>query len=83
MIMDLTLPEGYVVESVPDPVKFVTENNGIQVTYNAVQNPGKLNITMKYVVKQLQFDPELYAMLKTIFNERRQKFTEQIVLTKA
>jgi hypothetical protein len=83
MIFNLTLPVGYVVESVPEHVHFVTEDSGIQVTYEATQTPGKVNVTMKYVLKQLQFDPADYAALKNFFNQRQQKFNEQIVLTKA
>lgn len=82
IILDLTLPDGYIVESLPAPIKFVTENGGIQVAYNATQIPGKMNITLKYIIKQLQFDPDEYSTLREIHNEKRQKFTEQIVLSK-
>ncbi|MGB4846793.1 MAG: hypothetical protein WBP41_02695 [Saprospiraceae bacterium] len=83
VILNLTLPEGYVVESTPNPIKFVTENNGIQASYNSSQTPGKLNVTMKYTLKQLEFDPVEYTALKNFYNERHQKFNEQIVLTKS
>ncbi|MBK9983694.1 MAG: DUF3857 and transglutaminase domain-containing protein [Saprospiraceae bacterium] len=83
MILNLTLPEGYTVESIPKPIKFVTENNGIQASYNSSQTPGKLNVTMKYTLKQLAFDPTEYTALKNFYNERHQKFNEQIVLTKS
>ena len=83
MIMDITLPEGYVIESVPAPVRFVTEGNGITITYNASHSPGKLNVNMKYTIKQLFYDPKEYATLKNMYIQRNQKFNEQIVLTKA
>ena len=82
MIMDIGLPEGYTVESLPAPVRFVTENNGLQVIYNATQTAGRLNITFKYVIRQLQYSPDDYAALKNLYNQRYQKFNEQIVLTK-
>jgi len=83
MILNLAIPEGYTVESVPEPIRFTTENGGIQVIYETSLNPGKLNVTMKYVLKQLLFDPVDYSTLKNIFNQRQQKFNEQIVLSKS
>ena len=82
IIMDITLPEGYKIESVPEPVRFITEGNGIVITYNVSQTPGKLNVNMKYTAKQLYFDPKEYAALKNIYSQRNQKFNEQIVLSK-
>lgn len=82
MILNVGLPEGYIVESIPEPIRFVTENNGIQVAYNAVFASGKLNVTLKYVIKQLYFEPTGYGVLKNIYNQRHQKFNEQIVLAK-
>ena len=82
MIMNLTLPEGFAAESMPEPIRFVTENNGIQVTYDASVTAGKLNVTLKYIVKQLNFDPAEYPVLKGIYDQRKQKFNEQIVLAK-
>jgi len=82
IILDLTVPDGYTIESLPAPVIFITENGGIQVAYNVTQMPGKVNVTLKYIVKQLQFDPAEYSTLREIHNARRQKFTEQIVLSK-
>jgi Domain of Unknown Function with PDB structure (DUF3857)/Transglutaminase-like superfamily len=82
MILNVGLPEGYVVESLPEPIRFVTENNGIQVTYEAVVAAGKINITMKYVIKQLHFESTEYGILKNIYNQRHQKYNEQIVLAK-
>ncbi|HZV71347.1 MAG TPA: DUF3857 and transglutaminase domain-containing protein [Saprospiraceae bacterium] len=82
MIINLTLPEGYKVESTPEPIKFVTANNGILASYNSSQTPGKINVTMKYVLKQLLFNPEEYIALKNFYIQRHQKFNEQIVLTK-
>ncbi|HUQ64600.1 MAG TPA: transglutaminase-like domain-containing protein, partial [Flavitalea sp.] len=82
MILDIVLPEGYKIESVPEPVRFVTEGNGIIISYNASHTPGKLNVNMKYTGKQLYFDPKEYAALKNIYSQRSQKFNEQIVLSK-
>jgi len=82
IILNLELPEGYAIESVPAPIKYTLENGGVQVIYEATQTPGKLNITMKYVITSLEFQPAEYEVLKTIYNHRQQKFNEQIVLTK-
>lgn len=82
VIINMGIPEGFRVESVPVPVRYVTENKFVMVSYAAEETTGKLNITMKYSLKQLQFEPEEYITLKTIYNQREQKFNEQIVLTK-
>lgn len=80
--LNLTIPEGYHVESIPEPVKYITENHGLQVIYSANHTDGKLNISMRYIVKQLYFDPLDYKNLKTLYDHRHAKCNEVIVLTK-
>jgi hypothetical protein len=83
IILDLVIPEGYIIESLPEPIRFVPDNGGIQVVYNSSQNPGKVNITMKFALSRLTFDPEEYATIKNLYTHRKEKFNEQIVLVKS
>ncbi|HZV71348.1 MAG TPA: DUF3857 domain-containing protein [Saprospiraceae bacterium] len=82
MMLNVALPEGYTIESLPSPIRFANSTGGIHVIYDAALVADKLNITIKYVVKQTYFEPEEYTTLKSIFNKRKEKFNEQIVLTK-
>ena len=83
IIMDLGIPAGYKIESLPEPIRYVTEHDGLQVIYNASPKADRLNITMKYIAKQLFFEAEDYETLKHLFNQRHEKFNEQIVLVKS
>ncbi len=83
LILNLSLPEGYTLESLPAPMKISNSTGGIKVTYDVGLTSGKLNIAIKYLVRQTLFEPEEYSTLKTIFMMRSQKLNEQIVLTKS
>ena len=83
MILDLTIPEGFIVESIPEPIRYVTESGGISVSYSASNNGGRIMINVKYAIKQLFFDPVDYTALKAFYNQRHLKLNEQIVLAKA
>jgi hypothetical protein len=83
MITDLSIPEGFKVESLPQPIRYVTEDGGMTISYSMASNGNKLTINMKYAVKQLTYPSEAYAALKTFYDQRKIKFNEQIVLVKA
>lgn len=83
MNLTLSLPEGYTIESLPTPMKIVNSTGGMKVTYDVDMIAGKLNIAIKYQVRQTLFEPGEYSTLKSILNMRNQKLNEQIVLTKS
>lgn len=83
MIFNLKLPDGYVVESLPEPAKISNSTGGLQFSYDAVYSADNLKITLKYIIKQLIFEPEEYSTLKSIYLLRKEKFNRQIVLTKS
>lgn len=82
VIMDIDIPQGYQVETLPASVRFVNESNGIEISYQASAEPAKVKVTMKYALRQLHFDPKEYDALKNIYDQRFQKFSELIVLKK-
>jgi hypothetical protein len=83
MTLSLTLPEGYKAESVTAPVRYSTENNGIQMLYESSELGNKLNITMKFSVLQMEFPAEEYQAVKNMYAMRKEKFTSQVILTKS
>jgi hypothetical protein len=82
VIFDIVLPENYEVESLPNPAKYTTEQNGVQVSLLSSTTLGKINLISKYAVKSLMFDPQDYLTLKHIYGLRKDLFSEQIVLSK-
>ncbi|MFZ1678681.1 MAG: hypothetical protein WAT91_15475, partial [Saprospiraceae bacterium] len=83
MIFNLKLPDGYIVESLPEPAKISNSTGGLQFSYDAVYSADNLKVTLKYLIKQLIFEPEEYSTLKSIYVLRKEKFNRQIVLTKS
>jgi hypothetical protein len=50
IILNVTLPEGYIVESVPEPIRFTTENGGV---------PGDLR--SQPISRQIECDDEIQS----------------------
>ena len=83
LILNIKLPEGYVLESKPESVNINLPNNGSKFTYmlNLV-NPTQLQVITKFKVDQLFFTPEEYDVIKNFFNLVAEKLSEQLVLKK-
>lgn len=81
-IMNIELPEGYVVEELPEPINLALPNNGGSLTYTAKLLNNKIQIISRFAINQLRFDPEEYIGLKAFFDYLIEKEEEQIVLKK-
>ena len=82
-VFNLDLPEGYVVEELPEPTRVVLPNKGGSFLYMVKQNGQRLQIIRKIKVSQLEFTPEEYTAIKTFFDLIVAKNEAQIVLKKA
>lgn len=80
--ISITLPEGYKIESMPEPISIVMDDNigsykyGISVTDNLLQVSATLEINMSTVLN------EYYETLKAFFKKMINKQNEKVVLTK-
>ncbi|MEM8523348.1 MAG: DUF3857 domain-containing protein [Bacteroidota bacterium] len=81
-LFELTIPEGYEVEQLPDMANVVLPKNGGSFQYRAMEGNGKVKITSSIKFKQLNFSPSEYPTIKTLFDIIVEKHGEQIVLKK-
>lgn len=82
-VMSMTIPENYMVEELPEPIKMSLPNNGASYAFNSsVLADGKVQIIVKTKINQTYYMPEEYAALRNFFDLIINKQNEQIVLKK-
>lgn len=81
-VLNITLPEGYVVEELPKNISLILPENGgkLQCAFSIRENV--LQIVYKYNINTLHFLPSDYAALQEFFGVMEAKYNEQIVLRK-
>jgi hypothetical protein len=81
-ILNLTIPNGYKVETLPKNIKINLDNNNFTFTYvvEAVGNELKMNV--KWNIKKTIFAVEAYPSLRSTYETILNKMAEQIVLSK-
>jgi len=81
-MITLSLPEGYVVESLPEPSKMVMEDIGsYTIRTNAVGD--KIQIMGVFEIQNALLPFDKYPQIQQFFKLRLEKEQEKIVLTKA
>lgn len=82
-IVDLEIPEGYVVEELPKSERFIFSEEGpITFMYNIAQQGNTIKLQYQYQLKKLLFMQDEYPILKDFFAKVILKNSEQIVLKK-
>ena len=76
----LTIPEGYVVEFLPEDVKIV--NDLFELNYSIKSYSDKIQVIFDYYFKKPIYQPDDYSKVKYYFNEIVKKGNEKIVLRK-
>lgn len=79
-VLQLELPEGYVLEDKPEPAKLALPDNGGTFHYSLSQIGNKLNLVTEVKILQLRFEPEAYGGLRHFFNLFIEKQESPIVL---
>ncbi len=82
-VVDIDIPEGYVVDELPQAAKLVLNDNDIVLTYRLAQAGSTIKLHYQYQLKKLTFLPEEYESLKDFYAKIVAKNSEQIVLKKA
>lgn len=80
--LSLTLPEGYTVEELPKTSRLQMPENGMKFDYLIDVKGNILSINTKLNIKQVNYTPDEYALLKQFYAQMLAKMGEQIVLTK-
>jgi hypothetical protein len=82
-VFDYTIPEGYIVESLPKPIKFKLPDNSIIVSYLTQNVDGKVSVVYKRNLTKILFLPDEYQDLKEFYNLIVKTHSEKIILKKA
>jgi hypothetical protein len=82
-MINLALPEGYVIESLPKSTAIVMEENIGSFKYNIGTTNNIIQIGVILDINAATLAPDYYATLKDFFNKMIEKQSEKIVLKKA
>jgi len=81
-MLELTIPDGYVIESKPAPARINLPEKSAQYLYNVAQNGNKIMVTSRFKINKRQFLFNEYPYLKEFYNLVVAKNAEMIVLKK-
>ena len=81
-MINVKLPEGYVVKSIPDPIKIALPDQLGSFLYNINKTEGGLNVLVKLDINAARVPTHSYQDLKEFYKQRVAKETEKIVLEK-
>ena len=79
----INLPDGYVVESLPQPVSLAMEDNLGSFKYNLVATGKQIQIAVSMDINTATIGPDYYATLKSFYQKMIEKQNEKIVLKKS
>ena len=80
--ISLTIPEGYALETLPQPKAVAMPDNLGSFKYNISNNGSQIQVLYALDINQAIIGSEDYEMLKNFFKEIVNKQTEKIVLKK-
>jgi len=78
----INLPEGYKVESIPEPSGILLPDNLGSYKYNISSRVNAVQVSIETEINESRISPIYYEILKTYFSKILEKESEQIVLTK-
>jgi hypothetical protein len=80
--ISINLPEGYVVENLPQPKAVAMPDNMGTIKYNISNNGSQVQLLYVYEMNQPIIPSEYYEILKNFYKEIVNKQTEKIVIKK-
>jgi Domain of Unknown Function with PDB structure (DUF3857)/Transglutaminase-like superfamily len=82
-VINLTIPEGYVIDYIPEATKLVIEDGGPTLLIAASKvSESEVQVRMNLLIKNLNYVPEHYTALRDFFTALVEKQDQQIVLKK-
>ncbi len=81
--VSIVIPEGYQVESLPEPLNINLSNGMGSFRYGVTENAGKVNITFQNAIKTSVIGAEFYKDLQQYYKMILEKESEKIVLIKS
>ncbi|KAF2519910.1 DUF3857 and transglutaminase domain-containing protein [Flavobacterium salilacus subsp. salilacus] len=80
--ISITIPEGYMIETMPESATVAMEGNICTFRFNIAQRGNQIQMSISNDVNVGRLNPEYYNDLKTYFNDMLKKQNEKIVLKK-
>lgn len=80
--VNIDVPEGYVVESIPKPIKLLTGENVGSFVMNCANLGNKIQIVISKEMNQEIVSSDFYSVLKNFYQQMIDKQNEKIVLKK-
>ena len=80
--ISLTIPDGYTIETLPQPAAMAMPDGLGKFSYNISKNNNQVQLLYSLDINQAIISPEYYEALKNFFKEIVNKQTEKIVLKK-
>lgn len=81
-LISITIPEGYVVESLPAPVSLSMQENIGLFKYNILATGNQIQVTTQLDINYPNVSAEYYSVLKDFFQKMIEKQNEKLVLVK-
>lgn len=78
----LTLPDGYIIDEIPESIQIRTQDQMIVCRYNVLQNGNTIGIRYQFTQSKILFTPDEYPELKKLWEMIAKKNTEMLVLKK-
>ncbi len=79
----ITIPDGYVVESLPKPISLSMENNIGNFTYNISQGKNTIQLSVSFDMNFYNIPSDYYPTLKDFYKAMIEKQNEKVVLKRA
>ena len=79
-VLNLTIPDGYVVEELPDPINLKMDGNAGRFQFRVSQTGTTIQVISKVIITKLHYEPKEYNVIKNFFDIIVEKHGEQIVL---
>ncbi|MBQ9586119.1 MAG: DUF3857 domain-containing protein [Muribaculaceae bacterium] len=77
-----TIPDGWEVEEIPQPIAEVTENNGLALKVLSQANEKNITVSCRLNNNRLLYAPEEYVGVKMFFDDMQKHSKDMIVLRK-
>jgi hypothetical protein len=80
--VSITIPEGYVVEQIPEPLAIALPNNIGVFKYKVINKANKISTTCVLEFNESLISPQYYTYLKDFYSQIINKESEKIILKK-
>lgn len=81
-MINITIPEGYVVETLPKPISVAMEENIGSFKYNLVSQKNTIQLSISFDMNHANISHSYYKTLKDFYKVMIDKQTEKVVLKK-